>query len=55
MYSRNVTTFLRHMVKEGELQLDTEDQIIGDTMVSRDGQVTSARIRELLGVEAPTQ
>jgi NAD(P) transhydrogenase subunit alpha len=47
MYSRTLTNFLRHMVKEGELQLDTEDEIMRDTLVTRDGQVVHERIRSL--------
>jgi hypothetical protein len=35
------------MVKEGELQLDTEDEIMRDTLVTRDGQVVHERIRSL--------
>jgi NAD(P) transhydrogenase subunit alpha len=55
MYSRNVTSFLRNMVKEGELQLDTEDEIVHDTMVTRDGEVVNSRVRDLLGVESAAQ
>jgi NAD(P) transhydrogenase subunit alpha len=39
MYSRNVTSLLGLMVKEGELTLDFEDEIVRDTCVTRDGQV----------------
>jgi NAD(P) transhydrogenase subunit alpha len=52
MYSRNVTSFLRHMVKDGTLQLDTEDEIVLETMVTRNGEVVHSRIRDLLGVES---
>ncbi len=53
VYSRTITNFLRHMVDEGELTLNTEDEIIGDTMATRNGEVTSSRVRDLLGVESP--
>jgi len=39
MYSRNVTSLLGLMVKEGELTLDFEDEIVRDTCVTRDGRV----------------
>jgi len=39
MYSRNVTSLLALMVKEGELTLDFEDEIVRDTCVTRDGRV----------------
>jgi NAD(P) transhydrogenase subunit alpha len=34
MYSRNVSALLQHMVKDGRLALDFEDEIIRDTCVS---------------------
>lgn len=51
MFAKNVTTFLLHLVKDGELHLDLEDQITRDTLVARDGEVVNARMRELLGLE----
>lgn len=50
LYSRNVTTFLRHLVKNGELQLDLEDEITRDTLVTNNGEVVNPRVRDLLGV-----
>lgn len=52
MYSRTVANFLRLMTKDGELQLDTEDEIVRDTVVTHAGEVTNPRIRDLLGVPA---
>jgi NAD(P) transhydrogenase subunit alpha len=51
MYAKNVQTFLSHLVKEGQLTLDTEDEIIRETLVTRDGEVVQARVRELMGLE----
>lgn len=48
LYSRNITTFLRHMLKAGELHLNMDDQIIYDTLVTHQGEVVHPRIRELL-------
>lgn len=51
MYSRNLTSFLRHLVREQSLHLDAGDEIIRDTLLCRDGQVVHARLRETLGLE----
>ncbi|MFN3321971.1 MAG: Re/Si-specific NAD(P)(+) transhydrogenase subunit alpha [Bryobacteraceae bacterium] len=51
MYSKNITTFFLHLLKEREKQggADSEDQILQDTLLTRDGEVVHTRIRELLG------
>ena len=38
MYSRNVQSLLQHLVKDGELVLDFEDEITRETCVARDGR-----------------
>jgi len=53
MYAKNVATFLQHLVKEGTVRLDTDDQITRETLVTRDGQVVNPRVREALGMPAP--
>jgi NAD(P) transhydrogenase subunit alpha len=50
MYARNVATLLKHLVKDGELKIDTEDEITRETMVTRGGEVVNPRVRELLGL-----
>lgn len=54
MYARNITTFLLHMVKEGQLQYDMEDEITRDTLITKDGEVVQSRVREILNL-APTE
>jgi len=39
MYARNVSAFLGHIVQDGRLRLDFEDQIIRDTCVTYAGEV----------------
>ena len=39
MYSRNVSSFLRHLVRDGELALDFEDEITRETCVTHGGRV----------------
>lgn len=50
MYSRNIATFLAHLLKNGSLNLDLTDQIIRETLVTHDGQVVQPRVRESLGL-----
>ncbi|MFH1569839.1 MAG: Re/Si-specific NAD(P)(+) transhydrogenase subunit alpha [Gemmatimonadota bacterium] len=52
MYAHNISTFLLHLVKDGQLQLDTEDEITRETLVTRGGQVVHARALEARG-QAP--
>jgi NAD(P) transhydrogenase subunit alpha len=39
MYSKNITNFLTLLVRDGALQLDSDDEIIQTTMVTRNGKV----------------
>jgi len=39
MYSKNITTFLLHLVSDGKLHLDMEDHITSDTLVAHGGEV----------------
>jgi NAD(P) transhydrogenase subunit alpha len=52
MYAKNVSTFLLHLVKKGEVQLDMNDEITKETMMTRNGEVVQPRIREALGLPA---
>jgi NAD(P) transhydrogenase subunit alpha len=49
MYARNLTAFLVHLMKDGGLDLNRNDEIIRDTLVTHDGQVVQPRVLELLG------
>ena len=46
MYSHNISTFLRHLIKEEGLQFDMEDEITRETLVMRESEVVHPRIRE---------
>ena len=48
MYSRNITTFLTHLMKDGELTLSADDEITRETLVTRDGQVVHERVKGLV-------
>ena len=48
MYAKNIVTFLLNLVKEKQVQINLEDEIIRDTLIARDGQVVNGRIQQLL-------
>lgn len=52
MYSKNLSTFLLHLVKGGELQIDLQDQITRETLVVRDGDLVHNAVRESQGLTA---
>jgi NAD(P) transhydrogenase subunit alpha len=54
MYSKNVATFLLHIVKDGKLRLDTADDIIRDTLLTGNGEIVNKRLRELYSLPALT-
>ena len=51
MFAKNVQTFLMNMIKDGSLEIDTDDEIVRDTLVAKDGRVVHPRVRDLLGLE----
>jgi NAD(P) transhydrogenase subunit alpha len=55
MFGNNVTKFLLNMVKEGQLDFDTDDEIVRETLVCRDGEVVHARLRQALGLGEPEE
>jgi NAD(P) transhydrogenase subunit alpha len=52
MYARNVTTFLLYLVKDGKLQLNTQDEIIRETMITHGGEVVNTRVRDFFKLPA---
>lgn len=51
MYSRNVVTFLKHLVEDGQLKIDRSDEITAETLLTTGGEVVNGRVRELLGMQ----
>lgn len=49
MYAKNMAAFLIHLMKEGELRPDEQDEIVRDTLVARDGRVVHRKVLEALG------
>ena len=52
MYARNVTAFLLHLVQDGKLRLNLEDEIIRSTLVTRQGEIVNPRVREFYKLPA---
>jgi H+-translocating NAD(P) transhydrogenase subunit alpha len=52
MYARNLTTFLTYMVKEGKLQVNLQDEIVRETLVTNGGEIVNARVREFFKLPA---
>src|SRR5438876_2819451 len=52
MYARNLTAFLLNLVKDGKVQFNEADEIHRETLLTRDGEIVNARVREFLGLPA---
>ena len=54
LYARNLMAFLLHIVKKGELQLNMDDEIIRETLMTRGGEIANMRVREFYALPALT-
>jgi NAD(P) transhydrogenase subunit alpha len=54
LFSRNMTSFLQLLNKDGQLTIDMKDDVVGPSCVTHQGQVVNARVATLLG-EAVTR
>jgi NAD(P) transhydrogenase subunit alpha len=52
MYAKNLVTFLTLLAKGGKLNLNMQDDIIRETLVTQGGEVVNPRVRELFGLPA---
>jgi H+-translocating NAD(P) transhydrogenase subunit alpha len=50
LYARNVTAFLLHLVKDGKLNCNLQDDIVRDTLLTRDGEIVNQRVREFFAL-----
>jgi NAD(P) transhydrogenase subunit alpha len=48
MYAKNISTFLLNLVKDKQVVVNLEDEIVRDTLIARDGNVVHAKILQLL-------
>lgn len=45
MYAKNLVTFLKHLLEEGRIELDLEDEITKGALLTHDGAVTNEMVR----------
>jgi NAD(P) transhydrogenase subunit alpha len=50
MYARNLSAFLIHLIKDRQLQLDSSDEIIRETLLTHRGEVVNARVRKFFSL-----
>jgi NAD(P) transhydrogenase subunit alpha len=50
MYAKNLTNFLVHLVKDGKLQVNLDDEITRSTLLTENGEIVNPRVREFLGL-----
>ncbi len=48
MYARTVVNYLTHLLKDGKVALDTEDELTGGPLVTHEGEIRNEMIRERL-------
>lgn len=49
MYAKNVITFIQELTKDGAMALNMENEVHRDTLLTRNGAVVNARVKDLLG------
>ena len=53
MYARNIVTFLKNMItKDGQLNIDLNDEIIRESLIARGGEVVHPKVQALLGAKS---
>lgn len=50
MFSNNVTTLLKSLIKGGQLVIDLKDEVIAGTLLTRGGELTHPQVRQLAGL-----
>jgi NAD(P) transhydrogenase subunit alpha len=53
MYARNLSAFLLHLVKEGRVSLNRDDEIIRETLLTEGGEVVHERVRQFFSLPEP--
>ncbi len=49
-YSKNITNFVALLVKDGALEINMDDEILAESIVTRDGEIANVRVKESLGL-----
>ncbi|MBE9128495.1 MULTISPECIES: Re/Si-specific NAD(P)(+) transhydrogenase subunit alpha [unclassified Coleofasciculus] len=48
MYAKNISTLLQYLIKEGQLQLNFDDDIIASTCITHGGEILNQRVKDVL-------
>lgn len=48
MYSKNISTLVQYLVKDGELNLDFDDDIVSSTCITHAGEIRNQRVKDAL-------
>ena len=48
MYAKNIATFLKYLIKDGQVVLHREDEIVRETLVTHAGEVVHPRVLEVV-------
>jgi NAD(P) transhydrogenase subunit alpha len=52
MYSKNISAFLLLLMKDGKLQINLQDDIVRETLMTRGGEVVHGRVRAFFSLPA---
>lgn len=52
LYARNMMAFLTYLIKDQKLNLNLEDEIVRETLVTRGGEIVNPRVREFFALPA---
>ena len=52
MYARNLTSFLTYLVKGGRLELNPQDEVVRETLLTQGGEIVNVRVREFFRMPA---
>jgi len=50
LYSRNITSFLTPIIKEGQLHIDMNDDVVGPSCITHEGHIINKRVASLLAI-----
>jgi NAD(P) transhydrogenase subunit alpha len=48
MYAKNILSLIQHIGKEGNVELNLEDEIVQGSLITHNGEVINQRIKDLL-------
>ena len=50
MYARNIATFCKHLIQNGKLTVNFDDEITRETLVTYGGEILHPRVRQAMGL-----